>query len=367
MKEGQMKGRVLARIVSNSSFVLISVLVAAFAISCAGPNRVVGYQGRLTDASGNPINGNKSITFRFWDHETSPSSLDKVFEETRTVAVTNGLLNVDIGALSTDTTTGRSGIDPSVFTRPLWLELVVDGQTLSPRQKLLGAPYAMTLVGGAVVSSSHEGNGPGGSDETDQNYGTLTVVATSGGTALAVGILSTATGDAIRVCNSGLGGRSCTNPIFRVLPNGNVEADGSYTSPAADFAERLHVDPTHTYVPGDVIAISRDTDRTVTLSDQPYSTAVVGVYSTKPGFVGGSVIEETAADGSTIPVALVGIVPVKVSAENGAIHRGDLLTTSATLGHAMKASEFRVGTIVGKAMGELESGTGIIQVLLTLQ
>ncbi len=328
---------------------------------------MVGYQGRLTDASGNPINGSKSITFRLWNDPTSTAALDKVFEQTRTVPVTNGLLNIDIGGTAVDSF-NISGIDPQGFAQPLWLELVIDGQTLSPRQKLLGAPYAMTLVGGAVVSSNHEGNGAGGSDNTDIEYATLTVAATGGGTALIVGVNgTTAVGDAIRACAASTGGRSCTNPIFRVHSNGNVSADGVYSTGGADFAERLHVEAAHTYVPGDVLAISRDTDRAVTLSDQPYSTAVVGVYSTKPGFVGGSVIEETAADGSAIPVALVGIVPVKVSAENGAIHRGDLLTTSATLGHAMKASEFRVGTILGKAMGELESGTGIIQVLLTLQ
>ncbi len=363
-----MKGRVLPRYVSNSALVLLTFVISAFAISCAGPDHVVGYQGRLTDASGSPINGSKSVTFRLWNTETGTAALNKLFEQTRTVAVTNGLLNIDIGGTAVDSFS-IAGIDPQIFAQPLWLELVIDSQTLAPRQKLLGAPYAMTLVGGAVVSSKHEGNGATGTaDTTDENYGTLTVAATGGGTALIVGVAgTTSVGDAIRVCAASTGGRTCTSRIFRVLSNGDVQADGSYTSPAADFAEVIHAEPDHTYVAGDVLAISRETDRAVALSDQPYSSAVVGVYSTKPGFVGGGVIQETAADGSTIPVALVGIVPVKVSAENGAIHRGDLLTTSATVGHAMKASEFRVGTILGKAMGELESGTGIIQVLLTLQ
>ncbi len=364
-----MKGRVLPRYVSNSALVLLTFVISAFVISCAGPSHVVGYQGRLTDASGNPINGNKSITFTLWNSSTGTDiTLNRVFTQTRTVAVTNGLLNVDIGETAVDLY-NIAGIDPQGFAQPLYLELTIDGQTLTPRQKLLGAPYAMTLVGGAVIASKHEGNGTSGTaDTTDENYGTLTVASTGGGTALLVGVVgTTSVGDAIRVCAGSTGGRSCTNPIFRVHSNGNVTADGTFTPLGADFAEVIHVEPAHAYVPGDVLAISRDTDRAVALSDQPYSSAVVGVYSTKPGFVGGGAIEETAADGSTIPVALVGIVPVKVSAENGAIHRGDLLTTSATVGHAMKASEFRVGTILGKAMGELESGTGIIQVLLTLQ
>jgi hypothetical protein len=73
-------------------------------------------------------------------------------------------------------------------------------------------------------------------------------------------------------------------------------------------------------------------------------------------------------DGKTdmLPVGIVGIVPVKVSAENGAIHRGDMLTTSNTPGYAMRATEYVPGATLGKAMGELNSGTGVIEVVLLL-
>ena len=75
------------------------------------------------------------------------------------------------------------------------------------------------------------------------------------------------------------------------------------------------------------------------------------------------------------PLALAGRVPVKVSAENGPIRRGDLLTTAATPGHAMKATPVLIngvpfytpGTIIGKAMGEIESGVGVIVVLVMPQ
>jgi hypothetical protein len=66
---------------------------------------------------------------------------------------------------------------------------------------------------------------------------------------------------------------------------------------------------------------------------------------------------------------MVGIVPCKVSAENGSIQRGDLLTTSDTPGHAMKVTDRSgaIGAILGKALAPLESGTGIIPVLVMLQ
>lgn len=66
---------------------------------------------------------------------------------------------------------------------------------------------------------------------------------------------------------------------------------------------------------------------------------------------------------------MVGIVPTKVSTENGPIKRGDLLVTSATLGYAMKGTDrgLLTGAIVGKALESLDSGTGVIEVLVSLQ
>ena len=61
--------------------------------------------------------------------------------------------------------------------------------------------------------------------------------------------------------------------------------------------------------------------------------------------------------------------------EDGTISPGDLLTTSSTPGHAMKAEPVTIegveiyapGTILGKALEPLEEGTGVILVLVTLQ
>ncbi|HXN24923.1 MAG TPA: hypothetical protein VOA41_19495 [Candidatus Dormibacteraeota bacterium] len=68
-------------------------------------------------------------------------------------------------------------------------------------------------------------------------------------------------------------------------------------------------------------------------------------------------------------MAIVGIVPCNVSAENGAIKAGDLLVTSWTPGHAMKGTDrsHMLGVVVGKALEPLPSGKGVIQVLVALQ
>ena len=80
----------------------------------------------------------------------------------------------------------------------------------------------------------------------------------------------------------------------------------------------------------------------------------------------GGVSDETDQSGN-VPLAVVGIVPVKVSAENGAIEPGDLLVASDTPGHAMRASDAPNGTVIGKALSGLERGTGIVTMLVIMQ
>jgi hypothetical protein len=66
-------------------------------------------------------------------------------------------------------------------------------------------------------------------------------------------------------------------------------------------------------------------------------------------------------------VALIGIVACKVDAGYGDIRIGDLLTTSPTPGHAMRADAPAAGTVLGKALEPLEAGIGRIRVLVMLR
>jgi hypothetical protein len=69
------------------------------------------------------------------------------------------------------------------------------------------------------------------------------------------------------------------------------------------------------------------------------------------------------------PIALMGKVYCKVDADCGAIAVGDLLTTAATRGHAMKAVDPQraFGAVIGKALAALSSGRGLIPILVALQ
>ena len=97
------------------------------------------------------------------------------------------------------------------------------------------------------------------------------------------------------------------------------------------------------------------------------SYAHIGVLSTQPGIsLGGG----SAADpeGSGPQLALVGRVPVKVTAAGGPIRPGDLLVASSLPGHAMRGPlNPAPGTVIGKALEPLARGTGVIQMLVMLR
>jgi hypothetical protein len=95
-----------------------------------------------------------------------------------------------------------------------------------------------------------------------------------------------------------------------------------------------------------------------------------GSTAADPALVGVVVAAEPsirAAPGEAL-IALSGsIVPCKVDASSAAIHIGDLLTVSSTPGHAMRSIDPAPGTILGKALENLEGGTGVIRVLVMLR
>jgi hypothetical protein len=150
---------------------------------------------------------------------------------------------------------------------------------------------------------------------------------------------------------------------FRVARNGNVYADGTFQPGGADYAELLP--GVAGLVPGEVLVIG--SDGLLNRSNQPYQTSVVGVYSTQPGFLAGAGDENADLSGQ-IPLAVMGVVPVKVTAENRSIQLGDLLSSSSTPGHAMPAGvDPEPGTIIGKALESWETGSGVIQMLVMLR
>ena len=171
-------------------------------------------------------------------------------------------------------------------------------------------------------------------------------------------------------------GIGTTTPAKKLEVNGDAQIDGTLygagggavTLGGGDYAEAVNVKGSgKLYEPGDVLVLAGESNGEVQKSFEAYSTLVSGVYATKPGLIGHRQSLLKGVD--VVPMGMVGIVPTKVSAENGAIHKGDLLVTSSVAGYAMKGTDRNrmLGAVIGKALGELNSGTGVIEVLVTLQ
>jgi hypothetical protein len=181
------------------------------------------------------------------------------------------------------------------------------------------------------------------------------------------GLFDAPTGGNVIVGRSG--SSNTFNNVFRVDATGKGYFNGGTVNSGADFAESIDaLGGAAQYEPGDVMMIDETGSRRLALSSEAYSTKVAGIYSTKPGVLATPHAPDDPRIAKEVPLAIVGIVPCKVSAENGAIRAGDLLVTSSRPGYAMKGTDRSkmLGAVVGKALGSLPDGTGMIEVLVSL-
>ena len=137
-----------------------------------------------------------------------------------------------------------------------------------------------------------------------------------------------------------------------------VGADVAEKFPTSDKVER-----------GMVVAIDPPNPGKLCLARGAYNRRVAGVVSGANDFPVGAVLGNRPGHEDAPPIALSGSVYVWCDAVSGSIESGDLLTTSDTPGHAMKVRDLAraQGAILGKAMTRLESGKGLVLVLVTLQ
>lgn len=102
---------------------------------------------------------------------------------------------------------------------------------------------------------------------------------------------------------------------------------------------------------------------------KPYDTRVAGVVSGAGEFRPAVVLGRLDDAGPRSPIALIGKVVCKVDAEFGSIEAGDLLTTSPTLGCAMKVTDRSkaLGAILGKALRPHTAGHGMVPILVSMR
>lgn len=376
-------------------------------------------QGRLTDASGNPLNGNYSIVFRLYDVLTGGTA---ICEDTNSVAVADGLFNSEIGNCWTDDITGQQ----------LYLGIQVgsDGE-MSPRKPIYPVPYAWSLIPGAdiigtvingpilhlenwsgdgrglrsyAMATTGENYGVVGASRSSQGYGGY-FYNNSGGDGLMGSSASTTSGvgvSGLSEVGSGVYGKSTSGFGIYGLSSTSygVYADTQNASRNYGFytADNLYSFNYHTtgatmqvvqnggtepLEAGDVAVFSgmvAPTDANeppvilVSKATTANSTAVAGVVYSRYSLEGAA-LEGPAQPGETLLLVVQGPARVKVSAVAGAIQPGELLSSSAQAGFATRVAKItmegtqiaRPGTVFAKALESLESGEGWIYVFVTLQ
>ena len=156
--------------------------------------------------------------------------------------------------------------------------------------------------------------------------------------------------------------------------NNNVEVTGNLTVKGdmclanADCAEDFDIGGAELVQPGTVMVFGKD--GALRPSEKPYDKRVAGVISGAGDFRPGITLDkQDSSKKNRLPLALTGKAYCKVDADYEPVEVGDLLTTSSTPGHAMKAHDpvRSFGAVVGKAIQPLKTGRDLIPLLVSLR
>lgn len=248
-----------------------------------------------------------------------------------------------------------------------------------------------TGVTGAMLELQGDGAGSGAEILMSRNNGgsaskTIELEADGANSAGVMRLFRTGSATStIEMLASEAGGQGASIHLRDAVGNTTIEMDGDFDGDGRVITEELQItggsdlsenfDITSNFgvaapAPGMVVSIDPANPGQLTVSGTPYDRMVAGVVSGAGGIETGLIMAQlgSEADGQ-FPVALTGRVYVYVDASYGAVTPGDLLTSSATPGHAMKATDYArsQGAILGKAMTGLSEGSGLVLVLVSLQ
>jgi hypothetical protein len=155
-------------------------------------------------------------------------------------------------------------------------------------------------------------------------------------------------------------------PEARLDVRGDINVTGDIILAGADCAEEFDIADAEAVEPGIIMVINHT--GALKASDRAYDKCVAGVISGAGDLKPGITLGKQQGNEQRSPLALAGKVYCKVDAQFGPIEVGDLLTTSPTPGHAMKATDpaKSFGAVIGKALGSLAAGTGLIPIIVAL-
>jgi hypothetical protein len=167
-------------------------------------------------------------------------------------------------------------------------------------------------------------------------------------------------------CDSYTGG---WHSVFLLKNSGRVICKTLELEGGTDLAEPFEISAGKELPEGALVVIDEDNPGKLTLSERPYDTRVAGVISGAGGISPGVTLTQEKMFDQGQNVAIGGRVYCLADASYGSIKPGDMLTTSPTPGHAMKAVDRAkaYGAVIGKAMTSLDEGQGLVLVLVSLQ
>jgi len=136
----------IRRCVMRNASIFIFVILVGLIGSTIQAGELINYQGRLTDSDGNPVpDSTYQLTFSLYDDSTG--GFLQWSEVHPSVQTNDGLFCVILGSVD-------NNLDASIFeTEPLYLEIQVGVEVISPRTRLTSAPNAITaknMFGGDI-------------------------------------------------------------------------------------------------------------------------------------------------------------------------------------------------------------------------
>jgi hypothetical protein len=152
-----------------------------------------------------------------------------------------------------------------------------------------------------------------------------------------------------------------------LVVKGSATIGGDVFLTGGDCAEDFDVSTSEDVEPGTVMVMNQE--GILEPCRQAYDKRVTGVISGAGDLRPGIVLDKRRTQHNRMPVALLGKVYCKVDAGYGSVELGDLLVTSPTPAHAMRAGDpaRAFGAVIGKALRGLESGRGLVPILVSLQ
>jgi hypothetical protein len=270
-----------------------------------------------------------------------------------TLTVGNGTLTMTNG-----TALNMNGPSPSIVTSNNGTVNVFNTNALAGN--LFGAATTVNLgsaattirVGGASGTLTLGNTTVVGTGATQNLYNTVATTMNFAGAATTLNMGNASGANLIRGTTT-LNVLAADGDGSQVTGNWTLSGGATFQATYADLAEWYGSDAE--YESGTVLIFGGESEvTTTTLSND---SRVAGVVTTDPAY-----IMNVGQEGTRACIALQGRVPVKVV---GIVRKGDMLTTSNTVGYATKAMNPTVGTIIGKALEDkTDPGMGTIQVAI---